>query len=99
MRVCDELRDSHASCMQSLVMDVDARFESKQLAAIMGPSGAGKTTVMDILTMRKNTGVITGSVLFGASPPTPRLMRKECAYVEQADTLLPNVTGETQGDE
>ncbi|KAJ7922816.1 pleiotropic drug resistance ABC transporter [Mycena leptocephala] len=43
------------------------------LTALMGASGAGKTTCLDVLAQRKNIGVISGDVLLGGRPLTSDL--------------------------
>ena len=39
------------------------------LTALMGASGAGKTTCLDVLAQRKNVGIITGSIQVDGRPP------------------------------
>jgi ABC-type multidrug transport system ATPase subunit len=38
------------------------------LTALMGGSGAGKTTLMDVLAGRKTQGVVTGELLVNGHP-------------------------------
>ena len=38
------------------------------MTALMGASGAGKTTCLDVLAQRKNIGVITGDLLVDGRP-------------------------------
>lgn len=59
----------------------------------LGPSGGGKTTFLDILAGRKNQGLISGTVLYGANRATPALLRRYVGYVEQRDTLVDTLTG------
>ena len=40
------------------------------LTALMGGSGAGKTTLMDVIAGRKTQGEITGSILVNGACPT-----------------------------
>ncbi|KAJ7610902.1 ABC-2 type transporter-domain-containing protein [Roridomyces roridus] len=54
------------------------------LTALMGASGAGKTTCLDVLAQRKNIGVITGDLLVGGRPLTSDFARGT-AYAEQMD--------------
>lgn len=47
------------------------------------PSGAGKTTLMDVLALRKSTGEITGEVCLNGHPQDPLSFRRCTGYVEQ----------------
>ncbi len=49
---------------KKLLTGIHAVFEQGQLMAIMGPSDAGKTTILDIIASRKSSGVISGQVLY-----------------------------------
>ncbi|CAE8631685.1 unnamed protein product [Polarella glacialis] len=71
-----------------ILQDVSGYFEPGTLTAVMGPSGAGKTTFLDIVTGRKTQGEITGSLLFDGKKATKTFLKKHTAYVEQFDTLL-----------
>lgn len=48
-----------------LLHDVMGYVKPGTLTALMGASGAGKTTCLDVLAQRKNIGVIAGDVLVG----------------------------------
>ncbi|KAF7303089.1 Pleiotropic drug resistance ABC transporter protein [Mycena kentingensis (nom. inval.)] len=54
------------------------------LTALMGASGAGKTTCLDVLAQRKNIGVVTGNVLVDGRPLASDFARGT-AYAEQMD--------------
>ncbi|KAJ7755026.1 ABC-2 type transporter-domain-containing protein [Mycena maculata] len=54
------------------------------LTALMGASGAGKTTCLDVLAQRKNIGVISGDILVAGRPLTSDFARGT-AYAEQMD--------------
>lgn len=69
-------------------------FEPGKMTALMGPSGSGKTTLMDVLAGRKNTGKITGEVLYGGVVPPRSALSHLCGYVEQFDTLVGELTVE-----
>lgn len=62
-----------------LLHDVTGYVKSGQLVALMGASGAGKTTALDVLAQRKNIGVITGEVLLEGRPLSTSFAR-ETAY-------------------
>lgn len=53
------------------------------LTALMGASGAGKTTLMDVLAFRKNTGVADGVRLLNRQQATPALFARYSGYCEQ----------------
>jgi ABC-type multidrug transport system ATPase subunit len=65
---------------------------AKEILAIMGPSGAGKTSLLNILSGRVSTG---GDVQVAADvrlnnysvDPTNLTVRKEIAFVAQDDSL------------
>ena len=45
------------------------------MTALMGMSGAGKMTTLDVLAQRKNIGVITGDLLVDGRPLGPSFAR------------------------
>jgi hypothetical protein len=47
-------------------------FRPKTMTALMGSSGAGKTTLMDVLASRKTTGRVAGCVLVNGQPKEER---------------------------
>ena len=51
-----------------LLHDVYGYIKPGTLTALMGASGAGKTTALDVLAQRKNVGVITGDLLVDGRP-------------------------------
>merc|ERR1719335_1193421 len=51
----------------------------------MGPSGAGKTTLMDLLTLEGAGGNRFGHVDLNGEVMTDTVFKKYCAYVPQAD--------------
>eukprot|EP00741_Cyanophora_paradoxa_P015482 tig00020902_g14945.t1 len=62
---------------KELLRDVTGFVRSGDLLALMGPSGGGKTTLLDVLADRKTGGSITGELLIVrpaplAAPPLAR---------------------------
>lgn len=58
-----------------LLHDVYGYVKPGTLTALMGASGAGKTTCLDVLAQRKTIGVIEGDVLVDGAPLTSDFQR------------------------
>ncbi|KAF8511207.1 ABC-2 type transporter-domain-containing protein [Gautieria morchelliformis] len=67
-----------------LLHDVYGYVKPGSLTALMGASGAGKTTCLDVLAQRKNIGVVSGDVLVAGRPLDAGFARGT-AYAEQMD--------------
>ncbi|KAG6622615.1 pleiotropic drug resistance protein ABC superfamily [Phytophthora cinnamomi] len=55
------------------------------MTALMGSSGAGKTTLMDVIAGRKTGGTIKGEILLNGYPATDLAIRRCTGYCEQQD--------------
>ncbi|CAM9671049.1 unnamed protein product [Chrysoparadoxa australica] len=76
-----------------LLKDINCRAEPCEMLAIMGSTGSGKTTLLDLLAGRKNTGLISGSILFnGGERFEGSAFRRSCAYIQQTDLHHKEVT-------
>ncbi|KAI1264453.1 putative ABC multidrug transporter [Xylariaceae sp. FL1019] len=69
---------------KQLLQNVSGFVQPGQLVALMGSSGAGKTTLMDVLSQRKDYGRITGSILINGQPQGITFQR-DTGYCEQND--------------
>jgi ABC-type multidrug transport system ATPase subunit len=58
----------------------------------MGISGAGKTTLMDVLAGRKTGGYIEGSICISGYPKNQETFARISGYCEQNDIHSPHVT-------
>ncbi|KAL5594056.1 hypothetical protein BROUX41_001108 [Berkeleyomyces rouxiae] len=76
---------------RQLLDKVSGWVEPGTLGALMGTSGAGKTTLMDVLAQRKTAGVITGSVLVDGRE-LPVSFQRSAGYCEQFDVHEPLTT-------
>jgi len=72
-----------------LLNGVTARFRRGKMAALMGQSGAGKTTLMDVIAGYKTGGKITGDILIHGAPKEDNLWQRISGYAEQNDILNP----------
>ena len=57
------------------------------LTALMGGSGAGKTTLMDVIAGRKTQGEITGDILVNGHPKDQATWSRVMGYVEQVQPV------------
>jgi ABC-type multidrug transport system ATPase subunit len=62
------------------------------MCALMGESGAGKTTLMDVIALRKGGGEISGDVLLNGYPQESIAFRRCSGYVEQFDVQSAELT-------
>ena len=75
-----------------LLRDVSGAFRPGILTALVGVSGAGKTTLMDVLAGRKTSGYIEGSISISGYPKNQATFARVNGYCEQNDIHSPNVT-------
>ncbi|XP_023759508.1 ABC transporter G family member 29 [Lactuca sativa] len=75
-----------------LLRDVTGAFRPGVLTALMGVSGAGKTTLMDVLAGRKNTGYIEGDIRISGFTKVQETFARISGYCEQTDIHSPTVT-------
>nr|QVT92296.1 ABC transporter [Salvia miltiorrhiza] len=75
-----------------LLSNVSGVFSPGVLAALMGSSGAGKTTLMDVLAGRKTGGYIEGDVRISGYLKEQSTFARISGYVEQSDIHSPQVT-------
>jgi ABC-type multidrug transport system ATPase subunit len=76
----------------NLLKGVSGAFRSGVLTALMGVTGAGKTTLMDVLSSRNTGGYINGSITISGYPKTKESFARICGYCEQNDIHSPYVT-------
>ncbi|XP_052887191.1 ABC transporter G family member 31-like [Gossypium arboreum] len=77
-----------------LLSNVSGVFTPGVLTALVGSSGAGKTTLMDVLSGRKTGGYIEGDIKISGYPKVQETFARISGYVEQNDIHSPQVTVE-----
>ncbi|XP_065866326.1 ABC transporter G family member 29-like [Euphorbia lathyris] len=77
-----------------LLREVTGAFRPGILTALMGVSGAGKTTLMDVLAGRKTGGYIEGDIRISGFPKNQQTFARISGYCEQTDIHSPQVTVE-----
>jgi ABC-type glutathione transport system ATPase component len=81
----------HQGAEKQLLRQVSGFVKPGQLVALMGSSGAGKTTLMDALAQRKDEGRIEGSIMVNGRPQGISFQRTT-GYCEQNDVHEPTAT-------
>ncbi|KAE8056426.1 hypothetical protein FH972_013201 [Carpinus fangiana] len=75
-----------------LLKAVSGAFRPGVLTALMGVSGAGKTTLMDVLAGRKTGGYVEGSIMISGYPKKQETFSRISGYCEQTDIHSPHIT-------
>ena len=82
----------------SLLKSVSTKFQAGELNVILGPSGSGKSSLLNTMARRFRSSLLTryrmsGTMLFNGVQPTDKEVRSLCSYVTQDDSaLLPYLT-------
>lgn len=63
-----------------------------QITAIMGASGAGKTTFLDILARKNKRGAVRGDFYINGEKVNDHDFKSMIGFVDQEDTMLPTLT-------
>lgn len=75
-----------------LLRNMTGAFRPGVLTALVGVSGAGKTTLMDVLAGRKTGGYIQGDIRISGFPKKQETFARISGYCEQTDIHSPQVT-------
>lgn len=79
---------------RQLLCDITGAFRPGILTALMGVSGAGRTTLLDVLSGRKTVGIVEGEIRIGGYPKNQRTFARISGYCEQTDIHSPQITVE-----
>ncbi|CAI5742913.1 unnamed protein product [Peronospora destructor] len=70
---------------RQLLNGITAHFEPGRMVALMGATGAGKTTLMDVIAGRKTGGRVVGDIVVNGELKDPAYFSRITAYCEQMD--------------
>lgn len=71
---------------------VHGNIRPGEVLAIMGGSGAGKTTFLDILARKNKTGTVMGDIFINGKKMSDGDYKKIIGYVDQEDCLMDTLT-------
>lgn len=77
---------------KQVLSGVSGNVQSGQLMAIMGASGAGKSTFLDILAQKTKRGTVSGEILVNGRSMTRDKYKRIVGFVDQDDTLMSTLT-------
>lgn len=77
---------------KQILQGIQGLAQPGQLMAIMGASGAGKTTFLDILARKNKRGVTEGNFYVNGEKVVDNEYRSVIGFVDQDDTMLPTLT-------
>lgn len=77
---------------KQILSGVTGSVHPGELLAIMGASGAGKTTFLDLLARKNKRGLISGNFWLNGERVSDDDFRSVIGFVDQEDTMLPTLT-------
>jgi ABC-type Mn2+/Zn2+ transport system ATPase subunit len=83
---------SYALNGKPILSEIQGVARPGQVTAIMGASGAGKTTFLDILARKNKRGMVQGQFYVNGEKIDDQEYRNVVGFVDQEDTMLPTLT-------
>ena len=77
---------------KQILSDVRGIARPGEIFAIMGASGAGKTTFLDILARKNKVGLVEGDFFVNGEKVSNSEYKNVVGFVDQEDTMLPTLT-------
>lgn len=77
---------------KQILSGVTGHAQAGDLVALMGSSGCGKTTLLNILARRSQGMQVTGDMTLNGTTLTTSQLRSASTYVEQEDALIGSLT-------
>lgn len=77
---------------KQILQNIHGIVKPGQVLAIMGASGAGKTSFLDILARKRKKGVVDGEFFLNGRKVSDSKFKRVVGFVDQEDTLMPSLT-------
>lgn len=83
---------SYSLGSRTILRNISGTAKPGQVMAIMGASGAGKSTFLDILARKRKKGTVSGTTLVNGREVSDAEFKKVVGFVDQEDTLMSTLT-------
>ncbi|KAI9597712.1 P-loop containing nucleoside triphosphate hydrolase protein [Syncephalis fuscata] len=80
------------SSVKTVLYNVNGTLESGKLTVIIGPSGAGKTSLLHVLAAQINSGTIYGSLYINGKSAESSDVHSVSGFVSQDNAIYPTMT-------
>ncbi|KIA75735.1 ABC transporter [Aspergillus ustus] len=77
---------------REILTGIQGAAQPGQITAIMGASGAGKTTFLDLLARKNKRGITQGDFYVNGEKLADSEFKRMIGFVDQEDTMLPTLT-------
>ncbi|KAL4784572.1 hypothetical protein BJX76DRAFT_326959 [Aspergillus varians] len=77
---------------REILTGIQGAAQPGQISAIMGASGAGKTTFLDLLARKNKRGIVQGNFYVNGEKVDDSDFKSMIGFVDQEDTMLPTLT-------
>lgn len=77
---------------KTVLEGIDGTVKPGEVMAIVGSSGAGKTTFLDLLARREKRGTVAGSTLVNGRSVSDGAFKRITGFVDQEDCLMSTLT-------
>ena len=77
---------------KTILQNIQGICRPGEVTAIMGASGAGKTTFLDILARKNKRGQVNGDFYVNGEKVSDSVYKNVVGFVDQEDTMLPTLT-------
>ncbi|KAJ1970396.1 hypothetical protein H4R34_006069, partial [Dimargaris verticillata] len=77
---------------KTVLHNVSGSVMPGEMVAILGSSGAGKSSLLNALAGRLSTGTLQGQITFDGQQRNPGRFKKQAVYVEQTDLMYAQFT-------